>query len=300
MRIIFMGTPDYAAVILESLLESHEICALVCQEDKRAGRDMRLKAPATKELLQSRTPKIPIFQPKVLDETFVAELSALQCDIIIVAAYGKILPKAVLDIAPCINLHASILPKFRGASPIQQSILQGEKYFGVSVMQMQEGLDCGEILGFKVVRNTGQNAMELFTSLAKMAGELTLEFLERFQTIKPLAQIDADSSYCKKIKKEWGLVEFDCAQTLVRKSLAYSGWPEIYLQSGLKLKQLTLKDSQETHKRGEILEISNNGICIGCDTGSVWIAILQAPSKKEMPSYAYAQGRRLKVGDILE
>ena len=300
MRIIFMGTPDYAAVILESLLESHEICALVCQEDKRAGRDMRLKAPATKELLQSRTPKIPIFQPKVLDETFVAELSALQCDVIIVAAYGKILPKAVLDIAPCINLHASILPKFRGASPIQQSILQGEKYFGVSVMQMQEGLDCGEILGFKVVRNTGQNVIELFTSLAKMAGELTLEFLERFQTIKPLAQIDADSSYCKKIKKEWGLVEFDCAQTLVRKSLAYSGWPEIYLQSGLKLKQLTLKDSQETHKRGEILEISNNGICIGCDTGSVWIAILQAPSKKEMPSYAYAQGRRLKVGDILE
>ena len=300
MRIIFMGTPDYAAVILESLLESHEICALVCQEDKRAGRDMRLKAPATKELLQSRTPKIPIFQPKVLDETFVAELSALQCDVIIVAAYGKILPKAVLDIAPCINLHASILPKFRGASPIQQSILQGEKYFGVSVMQMQEGLDCGEILGFKVVRNTGQNAMDLFTSLAKMAGELTLEFLERFQTIKPLAQIDADSSYCKKIKKEWGLVEFDCAQTLVRKSLAYSGWPEIYLQSGLKLKQLTLKDSQETHKRGEILEISNNGICIGCDTGSVWIAILQAPSKKEMPSYAYAQGRRLKVGDIFE
>ena len=300
MRIIFMGTPDYAAVILESLLESHEICALVCQEDKRAGHDMRLKAPATKELLQSRTPKIPIFQPKVLDETFVAELSALQCDVIIVAAYGKILPKAVLDIAPCINLHASILPKFRGASPIQQSILQGEKYFGVSVMQMQEGLDCGEILGFKVVRNTGQNAMDLFTSLAKMAGELTLEFLERFQTIKPLAQIDADSSYCKKIKKEWGLVEFDCAQTLVRKSLAYSGWPEIYLQSGLKLKQLTLKDSQETHKRGEILEISNNGICIGCDTGSVWIAILQAPSKKEMPSYAYAQGRRLKVGDILE
>ena len=300
MRIIFMGTPDYAAVILESLLESHEICALVCQEDKRAGRDMHLKAPATKELLQSRAPKIPIFQPKVLDETFVAELSALQCDVIIVAAYGKILPRAVLDIAPCINLHASILPKFRGASPIQQSILQGEKYFGVSVMQMQEGLDCGEILGFKVVRNTGQNAMELFTSLAKMAGELTLEFLERFQTIKPLAQIDADSSYCKKIKKEWGLVEFDCAQTLVRKSLAYSGWPEIYLQSGLKLKQLTLKDSQETHKRGEILEISNNGICIGCDTGSVWIAILQAPSKKEMPSYAYAQGRRLKVGDILE
>ena len=300
MRIIFMGTPDYAAVILESLLESHEICALVCQEDKRAGRDMHLKAPATKELLQSRAPKIPIFQPKVLDETFVAELSALQCDVIIVAAYGKILPRAVLDIAPCINLHASILPKFRGASPIQQSILQGEKYFGVSVMQMQEGLDCGEILGFKVVRNTGQNAMELFTSLAKMAGELTLEFLERFQTIKPLAQIDADSSYCKKIKKEWGLVEFDCAQTLVRKSLAYSGWPEIYLQSGLKLKQLTLKDSQGTHKRGEILEISNNGICIGCDTGSVWIAILQAPSKKEMPSYAYAQGRRLKVGDILE
>lgn len=300
MRIVFMGTPDYAAVILESLLESHEICALVCQEDKRAGRDMRLKAPATKELLQSRSLKIPIFQPKILDRAFAEELAALQCDIIIVAAYGKILPKAVLDIAPCINLHASILPKFRGASPIQQSILQGEKYFGVSAMQMQEGLDCGEILGFKVIPNTQQNTIELFASLAKMAGELTLEYLERFKTIKPLAQIDADCSYCKKIKKEWGLVEFDCAQSLVRKSLAYSGWPEIYLQSGLKLKKLTLKESQEAHTKGKILAMRENEICVGCNKGSIWIAALQAPSKKEMSAYAYVQGKRLKVGDILE
>lgn len=111
------------------------------------------------------------------------------------------------------NLHASILPKFRGASPIQQSILNKESYFGVSVMQMEEGLDCGDILGFKVVKNTGQNALELFNVLAKLAAELTLEYLRRIDFIVPLAQNNADASYCKKIKKNlplWSLMMLEC------------------------------------------------------------------------------------------
>ncbi|TLD85108.1 methionyl-tRNA formyltransferase [Helicobacter sp. MIT 11-5569] len=300
MRIIFMGTPDYAAVILESLLQKHEVCALVCQGDKRAGRDMQLKAPATKELLQLKDSKIPIFQPESLDENFVMQLKALKPDRIIVAAFGKILPKAILEIAPCVNLHASILPKFRGASPIQQSILEAESYFGVSVMLMQEGLDCGDILGFKVIKNVGQNASVLFEELAKIAAQLTLEYLERLKFVKPLEQNHADSSYCKKIKKEFGLVEFDNAKTLQKKALAYSGWPEIYLTSGLKLKILRLDLEEGSYKKGEILEIAKCGIKVGCQKGSVWIETLQVPSKKAMGAYEYAQGKRLKVGDILE
>ncbi|MBX7490080.1 methionyl-tRNA formyltransferase [Helicobacter turcicus] len=300
MQIIFMGTPNYAAVILDSLLRHHTICALVCQRDKRAGRSMQLKAPATKELLQLKAPSIPIFQPECLDDVFVEELKALKPDIIIVAAFGKVLPKAVLGIAPCVNLHASILPKFRGASAIQQSILEAESYFGVSVMQMEENLDCGDILGFKVIENTGQNAVILFDVLAKLAAELILEYLERISIIRPLAQNNADASYCKKIRKEFGLVEFDNSKTLENKALAYSGWPEVYLKSGLKLKTLKLDSINGTHKKGEILEIAKNGIKIGCEMGSVWITTLQAPSKKAVGAYEYAQGKRLKVGDILE
>lgn len=300
MRIIFMGTPHYAAVILDSLLQKYTLCALVCQKDKKAGRDMRLKAPVTKELLLQKAPAIPIIQPENLDEVFVGQLKALKPDIIIVAAFGKILPRTVLETAPCINLHASILPKFRGASPIQQSILEMESYFGVSVMQMEEGLDCGDILGFKVIKNKGQSASELFESLAKLAAELTLEYLERIGKIIPLPQNNAEASYCKKIKKEFGLVEFDDAKKLINKALAYSGWPEIYLTSGLKLKSVKLDSIDGIYKNGEILEIQKKGIKIGCKKGSIWVEILQAPSKKALMAYEYIQGKRLNVGDILE
>lgn len=300
MRIVFMGTPDYAATILEALLEKHEVCALVCQEDKKAGRDMHLKAPATKQRLQRLNLSIPIFQPSILSDDFVNALKGLSADMIIVAAYGKILPKAVLEIAPCINLHASILPQFRGASPIQQSILEDSLYFGVSAMQMEEGLDCGNILGFKVLKNMGQNALELFSTLAQMAADLTLDYLERYSKITPLQQIEAQSSYCKKIKKEFGLVCFDDARKIERKSLAYAGWPEVFLRSGLKLKGVQVAEFISINKEGEILEITQDKIRIGCMRGSVWIKCLQAPSKKEVSAYQYVQGRRLKLGDILE
>ncbi|MDD6055590.1 MAG: methionyl-tRNA formyltransferase [Helicobacter sp.] len=300
MCIVFMGTPSYAAVILESLLKNYTICALVCQEDKKAGRNLKLKIPATKELVQNLGQSIPILQPQILDNDFAESLKEFKPDFIIVAAYGKILPKAVLDIAPCVNLHASILPRFRGASPIQQSILENEKYFGVTLMQMAEGLDCGDILGFRVCKNTKQNAQELFAQISKMAAQLTLEYLENYKKIIPLPQIEADSTLCRKIKKEFGVVEFDNATKLESKFLAYVGWPEIMLKSGLKLKSVRVAEAVNNYKAGEILEITQEQVRIGCKKGSVWIGNVQAPSKKEIPAFAYLQGRRLKIGDILE
>ncbi len=300
MRVIFMGTPDYAAVILESLLAHHQVCALVCQEDKKAGRNMHLQIPATKKLLLEKDSKIPILQPKRLDEDSAKELKSFSCDKIIVAAYGKILPKSLLNLAPCINLHASILPQFRGASPIQQSILNDEKYFGVTAMQMNEGLDCGDILGFKVFKNTLQNAPKLFSQLAKTAADLILEYLERWDSIVPLEQINAEASYCKKIKKEWGKVTFNDADSLARKARAYEGWPEIYLESGLKLRGIKVAESVSENHSGEILQIVDERIKVGCERGSIWIESLQAPSKKIVSSYQYLQGKRLKLGDILE
>ncbi len=300
MRIIFMGTPDYAAIILESLLIHYEVCALVCQEDKKAGRNLHLQMPATKKLLLQKNSNIPILQPHKLDDDFTEILKSFACDKIIVAAYGKILPQKILNLAPCINLHASILPQFRGASPIQQSILKDEKYFGVTAMQMSEGLDCGDILGFKVFQNSLQNARELFVEIAKVAADLILEYLERWESIMPLEQIGADASYCKKIKKEWGEILFDNADSLARKARAYEGWPEIYLPSGLKLKGIKIAESVSENIEGEILQITKERIRVGCKMGSIWIESLQAPSKKAMSAYQYLQGKRLKIGDILE
>lgn len=300
MNIVFMGTPSYAAVILESLLKKHTLKALVCQPDKKAGRDMHLKMPATKELLLQQGLEIPIFQPEVLDEGFLETLKKIDFDMIIVAAFGKILPKSILELAPCVNLHASILPKFRGASPIQESILEDEKFFGVTLMQMEEGLDSGDILGFRILKNSGQNARELFAELSEAAAKLTLDYLERWKVIIPMKQNNADSSYCKKIKKEMGLVDFSEARSLYLKALAYEGWPEIFLQSGLKLKKVLLKENESVNKAGEILEILEDKILVGCLRGSVWIQALQAPSKRIVNAYEYLQGKRLKKGDILE
>ncbi|KPH56126.1 methionyl-tRNA formyltransferase [Helicobacter pullorum] len=299
MNIVFMGTPSYAAVILESLLKSHTIKALVCQPDKRAGRDMQLKMPATKELLLKSGLEVPILQPQALDLDFVDLLKQIQFDIIVVAAFGKILPKEILNLAPCVNLHTSILPKYRGASPIQESILANEKFFGVTLMKMEEGLDSGDILGMRIIKNHQQNSKELFGELSNAAAILTLQYLEKRDLIVPMQQIGADATYCKKIKKEMGIVDFSDAENLYRKALAYEGWPEIFLKNGLKIKEVVLNEIQSCNLAGEILEITEDKILVGCLQGSVWIGTLQAPSKKAMSAYQYLQGRRLRKGDIL-
>ena len=197
-------------------------------------------------------------------------------------------------------MHASILPSFRGASPIQQSILKDEEYFGVTAMQMSEGLDCGDILGFKVIRNRLQSKTELFLDLARIAASLTLEYLQRCDSVIPLRQIDADASYCKKIKKSFGQVGFENANCLVKKARAYEGWPEIYLENGLKLKGVKMAESLSENIAGEILCITKEQIKIGCQKGSVWVESLQSPSKKAVSAYQYLQGKHLRIGDILQ
>ncbi|CAM2909209.1 methionyl-tRNA formyltransferase [Helicobacter burdigaliensis] len=302
MKIIFMGTPMYASVILEALLQKHEVVALIAQEDKRAGRNMQLKMPYTKELLFNKglNEKIPIFQPSKLDEGFYEEISKIACDVIIVAAYGKILPKKILSLAPCINLHASILPKYRGASPIQSAILEEEEYFGVTAMKMEEGLDCGEILGISAFKNQKEGAVELFSKLSFEAAKLTLELLEfGIENISPLKQLECNKSLCKKIKKEEGRVELRSAKEVYLKSLAYEGWPEISLANQIKLKNIHLNEEDSSNLEGVILQIQKDKILLGCKKGSIFVEIIQAPSKKPMNAYDYLQGKRLKVGDIL-
>lgn len=298
-----MGTPLFAAIVLEKILQNSrfEVVGLFAQPDKPFGRKQELKSPHTKQLLLDMGLEIPIFQPTKLDEKCTDIISSLAVDVILVVAYGKILPKSILSLSRCINIHASILPKYRGASPIQEMILNDEAQYGVSVINMEESLDSGDILGIKSFEVTEYRDIDSLSEvLAKMGGELIVEILENLNNIKPIKQVDADSSYCKKILKEDGIIEFKNAKEIFLKSLAYASWPNIFLKNGLKLFGIKIVYDNESYCCGEIVDIRKDSIVVGCEKGAIEIQMLQPPGKQKMSASAYIRGKRLKVGDILE
>lgn len=301
INIVYMGTPDYASSILKRLIEEEgiKVLSVYTQPDKPVGRKKVLTPPITKLVAQEY--EIEVCQPQNLrSEETEAHIRALNPDYIVVAAYGQILPKSILEIAPCINLHASILPQYRGASPIQQSLLNGDKQTGVTAMLMDVGLDTGDILKISTMDIPDDMIVgELFEALTDIASELTVDVLKNFETYTPRPQDDAQATHCAKISKENGLVVFDDAQTLYNKYRAYTPWPGVYLESGLKLKQITLASAQGSHTPGEVLEIGKNFIIVGCQQGSVKITRVQPPSKKEMEISAYLNGKRLERADTL-
>ncbi len=202
-------------------------------------------------------------------------IKELEPDFIVVAAYGQILPKEILNLAPCINLHASILPNYRGASPIQEGILNDDEYLGVTSMLMEEGLDCGDILGYSYLKNDKNILVdEAFNELSNLAAKLTITTLD-------------------------GEVDFSNAKKLFSKYKAYSFWPGIFLKSGLKLKDIEIIEESLENNAGEILEIAKDYIVVACEKGSLKIGTLQAPSKNSISSVEYIKGQRLVLGNIL-
>ena len=281
MNVVFMGTPDYAVRILRHLKEAgFNIKAVFTQPDKPVGRKQILTPSEVKIYAQNELVGVPVFTPNTLkDEAVVAELKAFEPKFIVVAAYGKILPQSVLDIAPCINLHASILPKYRGASPIQSAILAGEKQTGVTAMLMDAGLDTGDMLDFIYTPCESKMSSELFSELGELGGELIVKVLKNFENLKPQKQDDAQASHCKKISKSDGLFSFDEeAGQIYNKFRALTPWPGIYLASGLKILSLELSD--KSGKSGEILSVEKDHVVVACKGGAVKIYELQEPSKK--------------------
>lgn len=301
LKIAFFGTPLFAKNILESLVENpaFKIIALVTQEDKPFGRKKELKAPETKAFLHAHNPQIPIFQPQKVSD-ILGDLRTLQPDILLVVAYGRILPKAIIDEFYCINIHGSILPKYRGASPINAMILNDEKFLGVTAIKMSEGLDSGDMLGFSFVKNGGENMSESIALLSQMGANLSVKILTRLNVIAPLAQIGADSSHCHKLTKIDGIVGFTNAKEIFLKSLAYELYPQIALKSGLKLFGVKINETDSHHSAGEILEIRKNAVVVGCERGSIIVESLQAVGKNKVSAVDYLNGARLKVGDILQ
>ncbi len=301
MKIIFMGTPDYASRILESLVaqKDMDVVAVYTQPDKPVGRKKTMTPPPVKVLAEEQN--IPVYQPgRLRDDAVVEQLLQIECDFIVVAAYGQILPKEILGHAPCINLHASILPQYRGASPIQQTLLNGDRETGVTAMLMEEGLDTGPILTVERISVADDEMLEsLFGRLTETAADMTPKVLRSFSSLKPLPQNDSEATYCKKITKSDGLVRFDDAASLFDRYRAFTPWPGIYLESGLKLKKIELVDSLRKHKAGRILTVDKESVTVGCRSGELRIYTLQPSSKKEMKAVDYLNGKRLGVDDIL-
>ena len=299
MKIVFMGTPEYADSILKRLVEESgiEVVSVYTQPDKPVGRKKILTSPPVKITAQKNG--IPCRQPLSLKDSGIAiEIAGESPDFIVVAAYGQLLPKNILDIAPCINLHASLLPAYRGASPIQQALLNGDKETGVTAMLMEEGLDSGPVLAWSVTKiGLRERKNELFERLGDIAAELTVVTLKRFDSLVPVPQCDADASYCKKISRDDGLVSFGMpAMQIYNRFRAYEGWPGIYLESGLKLIDLDIAAAEG--EPGRIVDIDSDGVVVACSLGSVRIKRVQPPSKKSMDALSYIRGRRLGVEDI--
>lgn len=301
MRIIFMGTPDYAGRILEKIITTKgmEVVAVYTQPDKPVGRKKILTPPIVKTIAVQNN--ISVYQPERLRETkTIEELKKIECDYIVVAAYGQILPREILQHAPCINLHASILPQYRGASPIQQTLLNGDSKTGVTAMLMDEGLDTGDIIKIKEI-DVGENEMaeSLFDRLTDIACELTVDVLQNFDKYPPLKQDESKSSHCKKITKQDGEVSFDSASVLFNKYRAFTPWPGVYLASGLKLKKIEIAERDTQNISGEILHVDKASITVGCKKGSIKVLSVQPESKKEMDILSYINGKRVGVADTL-
>ena len=299
MNIVFMGTPDYADVILKRLLQEDgmHVSSVYTQPDKPVGRKKVMTPPPVK--VTAKAAGIVCHQPHMLKDVAVRErLEKEKPDFIIVAAYGQLLPKSILDIAPCINLHASLLPKYRGASPVQQALLNGDEVTGVTAMLMEEELDSGPILAWNVMPiGLNDRKNDLFVRLAAMAADLTIDTLKNFAEILPLPQCAADASYCKKIVRRDGLIAFELpAETIYNRFRAYEGWPGICLENGLKLLDLSLAEGEGD--AGKIMRIDDEGVVVACGNGALKIKAVQAPSKKGMDARSYIRGRRLKLDDL--
>lgn len=306
MRIIFMGTPDFAVPCLEKLIHSkHEIVAVFTQPDKKKGRGYTLTAPPVKELALNHG--IQVFQPESLKNQQILSLSvSLKPDLIVVVAYGKILPKNILDLPPlgCINVHGSLLPKYRGAAPIQWSVINGEKITGVTTMYMDEGLDTGDII-LKSETKIGENETsgELFDRLSVMGAELlskTLNGIEAGNLVRE-KQNDEMATYAPMLNKSLSKINWsDSAEKIHNLVRGLNPWPVAMTaidNKNVKIYRTKVAESL-CGKLGEVKSIEPFIVSCG-NNSAIEILELQLESKKRMNSSDFFRGYKLNIGTIL-
>lgn len=305
MRIVFMGTPDFAVPSLQALIDAgHDVCAVYTQPDKPQGRKQILTAPPVKTLALEHD--IPVFQPNTLkNEDEQARLRELAPEVIIVVAYGKLLPKAVLDIPPrgCINVHGSLLPRWRGAAPIQWAVIAGDEMAGVTTMQMAEGLDTGDmLLTYETKVGEKETAGELFDRLAQSGAELLIQTLVKLDEITPRPQDDAQSCYAHMLDKQMAVIdwsksahEIDC---LIR---GLNPWPiALTTLSGERLKVFAAEKAAGNGEPGTVLEADpKKGLTVACGEGALKLTEIQLVGGKRMKATDFLRGHAIEVGTKL-
>ncbi len=306
MRIVFMGTPDFAVPCLQRLYDTgNDVCAVFCQPDKPQGRKMVLTPPPVK--VRALELGIPVFQPATLktDESY-EELKNLHPELTVVVAYGKILPQRVLDIPEygCINIHASLLPELRGAAPIQWAVINGLEETGVTSMQMNAGLDTGDmLLSSKVKIGENETSEELWDRLSLLAPDVLEKTLEDLKAgrLNPVKQDDSESTYAPLLSKEISQVDWnaDCG-TVHNKIRGLYSWPcAVTFINGKKIKLIkSIKHPQLSGQPGQVIE-SDGRLIIACKTGAVEIITLQAEGKKAMSASDYLRGNPIENNIIV-
>lgn len=309
MKIIFMGTPDFSVGTLEALVEAgHDVVLAVTQPDKPKGRGKEMQFTPVKECAIKHG--IPVFQPRrVREPECIEELRKYNADVMVVVAFGQILPKEILEMTPygCINVHASLLPKYRGAAPIQWAIIDGEEVTGVTTMQMDEGLDTGDMLLKTIIpiekKETGGS---LFDKLAESGAKLCVETLEGLaaNTIVPEKQGETTTDYAKQIKKELGDIDWTKKAIEIERLIrGLTPWPSAYSNWNGKVMKIWDAEVSEGNTKelpGTIVHVEKDAFYVQTGEGLLKVCELQIPGKKRMDAGAFLRGYQVKAGERLE
>lgn len=313
MRIIFMGTPELSVGTLEALVEAgHDVCLAVTQPDKPKGRGKEMQPTPVKETAVRYG--IPIFQPKKVREPECVEyLKSFQAEVCVVVAFGQILPGEILDMTPygCINVHTSLLPKYRGAAPIQWAIIQGEQVTGVTTMQMDEGIDTGDMLLTTEVPITPEETGEsLHDKLAAAGAELAVRTLKELEagTLTPKKQGESPTPYAKMLNKKMGNIDWNQPAAAIERLIrGLNSWPSAYtIWNGkvMKIWKAGVKsdetgDTVEKAAPGTILKVEKDSFCVQTGDGVLLVKEVQLPGKKHMDVCAFLRGNTVTPGTIL-
>ncbi len=308
MKIIFMGTPDFSVGTFEALIEAgHEIVLAVTQPDKPKGRGEKVQYPPVKEAALKR--QIPVFQPKrVRAPECIEELRKYDADIMVVIAFGQILPKEILEMTPygCVNVHASLLPKYRGAAPIQWAVINGERVSGVTTMQMDEGLDTGDMLmKTEIVLDEKETGGSLHDKLARAGAGLCVQTLEALKdgTVVREPQGESTTEYARMLDKGMGRIDWSkdakSIECLIR---GLNPWPSAYTEWNgrtMKIWEADVADIDEGREPGTVIRVERDGFCVQTGRGSLKVRSLQIPGKKRMDAGAFLRGYQVDAGTVL-
>lgn len=308
MRVIFMGTPDFSVGTLEALIRAgHQVVLAVTQPDKPKGRGGKMQFPPVKETALEHG--IPVFQPrKVREPENIEELRKYQADVIVVVAFGQILPREILELTPygCINVHASLLPSYRGAAPIQWAVINGETVSGVTTMQMDEGLDTGDmLLKTEVPLEPEETGGSLHDKLATAGASLCVRTLKALEegTVTPKKQGESPTAYASMLKKEMGEIRWEePAISIERLIRGLNPWPSAYTgwqDKTMKIWEAEVLEEDSGQEPGTVVRVDKDGFLVQTGKGLLKVTALQIPGKKRMEADAFLRGYSMEPGEKL-